>query len=1032
MDGIMGMQENASTSSADDVSGGASGNDNFGSDSMRGMMLLDDDFMGGNVDFDDESSDAVARGELSRRRSSIKSIYSAGKEGGGGVGDTATAGLNRKGKRTRTARSNPHHAVAAPAQPHHRLQQSKEVASLAASSPLSASVTSVKSRRVLHPSRTKEAKIMHRRDSNELQQQLQQRQKQQGEVEPLASTSKFNQYSYERQRPQSQASGPILDGEQELRLLKIRKTEKSLSKFGLATSRTLFFPYMKLPTTVLDCKIQRGQKSLYPILEKFSALLVPSSKGDDGGPADRITIPTPTSASRSTSIKSMSSTQSSNNTTRTTNQYKSVINLSSPIYSLFQHTPASSPSELIEMLTNSTDAVVSTLRHLEEERKSSHKRSSSMHYSASSLPTPSSSSHQLIDELVKIYLVHMKQSAFLRQNAFNMENWCKDHFRNEDVRTVFPVGRKSMEQVFSLLWSHDKDRAMTPVQSHQSQLEVGGQGGRRGSGTCTKSPIMISLEVKVKMSGWRDKSGTKLKANLVCPEKWKVASDRGANAAATPFPPLSSISTKTLDMVAEEILRFDLLPLKKSGSVSVATSSSTSIEIVSNDTVLEKMEDKKDSLLESDSEKMADKIDGRPKTRRKSRKNDTGYTSPLSHGASLSDAVQLSSRRGSKNAFIPHIPGFNNPLFLCRNLPRETYYDPTSGTIHEEGQRIVNALYSSILHPAVKPSKRRALLAEEVSLSLSRLNKHKRLQLARVPKLPQLLSPSIPNKIRDQIPNQMVDSQAAHLEDVELLPPSCDIAGMWKCLEKCSYFKVFEKEVDLILGEECSRQSETVEVDHVVNEDGGYYFWGSLHQKVLATPIEMNITEIKSEDESDAVETNSPLYDHLQSLLVEVEESEGVDNNDADYDDDYIIANLPSYSLEEFINGPKTGSDNKGAESAIISISDTDIDENKGDASALFCQTNLSLDQRTYIHLCAARLVDSKLPPSHHSIPPTLSSSSNPTADTTTIIEATENSNDDHIDVIVQKMKVRLSNLRDDTNAKITELHHMVLCQGPT
>ena len=1043
MDGIMGMQENASTSSVDDVTGGATGMDNLGSDSMRGMMLLDDEFMGGDFDFDDESSNAVAGGKSTHRRSSINRIDFAGREGDGGVGEAATASLNRKGKRTRTARSNPHHAAAAKP----RLQQSKEVASLATSSPSSASTTSVKSRRgditisstKSHPSRKKEAQIVHRRDINQLQQQLQQRQKQHGELEPLASTSKFNKHSFDKQLPQSQASGvPMLDGEQELRVLKVRKIEKSLSKFGLATSRTLFYPYMKLPTAALDCKIQRGQKSLYPMLEKFSALLVPSSRGGEEGPTDGIAIPTPTSVTRSTSIKSMSSTQSSTNTTPTTDQCKSVINLSSPIYSLFQHTPAPSPSELIEMLTNSTCAVESTLRHLKKKRMSNHEQSSTVYDSASSLPTPSSSSSssspQLIDELVKIYLVHLKQSAFLRQNAINMENWCKDHFTNEDVRSVFPVGRKSMEQVFNLLWMHDKERAIIPVQSQQSQLELGGRDGRKGSGTYPKPPIMISLQVKVKLSGWRDKSGTKLKANLACPRRWKVASERGVIAAATPLPPvdLSSFNTKTLDRVAEEILRFDLLPLKKISSVSVTNSSSKTIAIVSNDTMLEIKEDNKDSLLESDSGKMVDIIDGKSKRRRKSKKVDAVYTSPRLRGATSSDAVQLSSSRGSsKNAFIPHIPGFNNPLFLSRNLPREAYDEIKSGTIHEEGQRIVHALYNSIMQPAVKPSKRRTLLAEEVSLSLSRLNKHKHPQLTSVSQLPQPLSSSFPYKIRDQTPNQ---SQAAQLEDVELMPTTYDIAGMWKYLEKCNYFEVFEKEEDLILGLECLWQPETVEVDYVVNEDGGYYFWGSLPQKLLATPMKNNIAETtEGEDEAkEAIETNSPLYDHLQSLLVEVEDAEGADNNITDNDDDYIIATLPSYSPEEFINGPKTGNDSKGAESANISVSDNDTDEYEGDASALFDQSTLTLDQRTYIHLCAARLVDRKLPPSHHNIPPTLPSSSFPSSNTTTIIEATENSNDEHIDAIVQKIKARLSTLRDDTNATITELHHMVLSQGLT
>ena len=1032
MDGIIGMEENDGDGGMDKTG--------FGSDSLKGMMMLDDDLFGENVDFDDGSSNIGAGGQMSRRRSSTNSIYSAGR-GGGGTTSATTAGLNRKGKRTRTARSNPHHAAAAAMiQPQQRLHQSKEVASLAGSPASLTSAASVKSRRgdlsslIMHSSRTKEAKIVHHRDSNQFQQQ---QQHQKVVLEQSSSSLRVNQYSYGKQQPQSQASGPILDGKQqeELRSLKVRKYEKSLSNYGLASSRTLFYPYMKLPTTALDCKIQRSQKSLYPTLDSFSAHLVPSpsSKGGEGGPADSIPITNAPSTSNRPNINhnimerapvSSSATPSIPSTISSSNTTTAVINLTSPVYSLFQHTPASSPSELIEMLSNSTNAVGSTLRNLETQRRGI------IHHSVPSpKPPPFSSPSQIVDELVKIYLRHMRQSAFLRQNTINLENWCKDHFTNEDVRNVFPVDRKSLEQIFNSLWMHEKERVQRLQQSQQEQIRVGGRGGGRSGSTVT--PRMISIDVKVKTTGWRDKSGTKLKATLACPKRWKVAMARGASASSTQIPSLdlSPFSTKTLDRAADEILMIDLLPPKKRSRSTVATTSSTSVEIDTHDTVLQPMKDNK--TLGSGSASTMDNADGK-KRRRRSKKDDVGSASPRSRGATSSDsspdkkevAAQLCSSRGSmdSSAFIPHIPGSSKPRSHRRNLPNETH-DVDGGrakrnsldAIHKEGQRIVHALYNAILHPSVKPSQRRALLAEEVSLTLSRLNQSKR-QRAHASQLFQPQSPSLVNKRRDQIQKQIAESQTAYLDDLALMPTTSNTLGMWKYLENCNYFEVLENEDDLSIALEGLYQPETAEVDDFENEDGGYYMWGSLPKTMDRHILEKDDVD----DGSIAVETESPLFDQLQSLLVEVDGDEGVDNSDADYDDDSVIANLPPYSPDEFITGPKIGNGNIGKES-------DEYDE--GDASALFDQSTLSLDQRTYIHICAARLVDSKWAPSHDVIPPTISPSSVPLSHTIAFTEATEHANDDPIDEVVQKMNSRLSNIRGETNSKIRDLRHMALSQ---
>lgn len=1073
MDGIMGMEDQTSTVSTDDGGGGGGRVGGYGSNSLRGMMMLDDDFMGGNVDFDDGSSASIsaAGGKVSRRRSSTNSIYSAGREAGGG-GDTTAAGSNRqkRGKRTRTARSNPHQSAAVMAHPQqNRLHQSREVASLAGPSPSPTSATGAKSRRgdlsslIVHSNRTKEAKIVHHR--NHPQSQQLQQQPLQGVFQPTTSSFQLNRNSNEKLHPQSQASGPLAERKRqdELGSSQLRKAEKELSNFGMPSSRTLFFPFMKLPTNVLDCKNQRGQKSSYPILEKLSVQLAPSlsSKSDEVGPADSIGATTSAIDKAQVPLaatSSMPSFLSSSNAIPTTHS-KSLITVSSPIYSLFQHTQSTSPSELIEVLMKSTDAVESTLRQLAKKRRKKNilEQSSIVHHTVSSPQSPpppslssSSSSLQLVDELVKIYLSHLKQSAFLRQNASNMENWCIDHFTNEETRSIFPVDRKSVEQVCNLVWMHDHERISS---KHQQQLEEEGRGvggRRRGAGTGAKStnlsPI-ISVEVKVKLTGWREKPGSTLNARLACPKRWKVAMARGASTPTTATavaPPLdlSTFSRKTLNMVSEEMLRFDVLPPKvppkKSSCVPAVSAPCSAAEVVSNDTVSETTKNNKSPVLDggSGTPSMIDKnmVDGKAKRRRKTKKDDVRSASPRSRGSPTiaspekKVAVQLfsSSSVSKSSVFIPHIPGSKNSQVHRCELHK------TNG-VEQEGKRIVHALYASILDPAIQPSKRRALLADEVSSTLSRINQ----QTESASQLSHPLSSSLSNMKRDQISKQIADSQAAYLDDVELMPTT---VGMWKCLENANYFEVIEKEEDVSLALESLWQPVTMEFDDVVNEDGGYYYWGSLPQEPIAVPMDKKVADmidvaeerVTDEAKSEGKES-SPLFDHLQSLLVEVEDDEGVNNDKDDEDDDYLIANLPPYSPEEFIFGPKRGNASYAAESVVIGTSDTDTDNgDDGNDSAMFDQSTLTLDQRIYIQMRAAGLVDCKWRPSHR-ISSSVSLLSDPlpsgesSPHTTAITESTDIGDDEPVDDIVRKMKHRFSNLRNETNAQVAQLQRLAV-----
>ena len=78
--------------------------------------------------------------------------------------------------------------------------------------------------------------------------------------------------------------------------------------------------------------------------------------------------------------------------------------------------------------------------------------------------------------------------------------------------------------------------------------------------------------------------------------------------------------------------------------------------------------------------------------------------------------------------------------------------------------------------------------------------------------------------------------------------------------------------------------------------------WGRL--STIKSVTSTNVADDQQKDEEKTTEP-SPLFDRLQSLLVEVDEGSDSDCNDDD--DDHLISNLPSFSPEEFIHGPSDG-----------------------------------------------------------------------------------------------------------------------------
>ena len=192
-----------------------------------------------------------------------------------------------------------------------------------------------------------------------------------------------------------------------------------------------------------------------------------------------------------------------------------------------------------------------------------------------------------------------------------------------------------------------------------------------------------------------------------------------------------------------------------------------------------------------------------------------------------------------------------------------------------------------------------------------------------------------------------------------------------------------------------------------VDDDDVSSEWGRL--STIKSVTSTNVSD-QQKDEEKKTEP-SPLFDRLQSLLVEVDE--GSDSDDDD-DDDHLIANLPSFSPEEFIHGPSDGT-NKSSNFQLNQNDDNNA--KKVDVSAL------TLDQRTYIQLRAAGLLGKTMPDDIR-LPTTPSSSSS--KPTLTIIEADED-NSPLISNVLQKMKMDLSTLNVQTYAQAAELQRRAL-----
>jgi len=263
------------------------------------------------------------------------------------------------------------------------------------------------------------------------------------------------------------------------------------------------------------------------------------------------------------------------------------------------------------------------------------------------------------------------------------------------------------------------------------------------------------------------------------------------------------------------------------------------------------------------------------------------------------------------------------------------------------------------------------------------------------------------------IQKQLQELQSIYKEDMEIVPEHCNTIGMWNWMKKNNYFDKLDKMEDVYDGLGGCWQPELEERQSCLEEEEGC--WGNLAlpppAKVLAEVVE----DEGSVGENSSAKESSPLFDRLQSLLVEVDE--GSDGEEEDDDDDYLISSLPDFSPEEFIHGPNN---NSQALAPITTPDDTAPDDAMLDVSAL------KLDQRTYIQLRAAVLVDATTTLCYDDAPSSFTSTIKTTKTTTTM---NENNNKESIDTILSKMKSHLSTLHVQTNTNVASLQRKALSQ---
>ena len=647
----------------------------------------------------------------------------------------------------------------------------------------------------------------------------------------------------------SSSNSPALQA-QSLSNLLLYQQENNINDCGLQPS-TSFYPFRALPP---ELDIKRGQK-LFPVLEKINA----------------------------TSVRHIN-TDSEQQALHSSNTF---INATSPLYTLFHQHLGLIQNE------NSNRGIYDLV---EATRL------------ANGFMMNEDGKKRMVQELSRLLAQCLKQTAFIKQNMSNLESFVKGgeaRWSNADIQSLFP---------------DPKPKVGTSVAASSSGGSINTEKissvSKRGSLSTSGGPI-ISVKVKVRVPGWRDKSGARLVGKLSCPPGWKVAMKR-------------------------ENLKAEA---KKAASENVVTPSSTTTTTTT--TTTRSTASRKRTTKESSS---------------------SAPTPPVTNKITTEEL----------KIAVPFVSAYQDD----QQQQRET----TTQIPNQEHQdsSILHNLYTKILRPSISPSQRRELLASEISSTVSRLESARLSgQWAKARKLQE----------------QMKALQSVYKDDIDIVPDMCNTIGMWRWMEHTNYFKDIEGEEEVYQElEDCvhdANEEDMFESKSSILEEGT--LWGSsgMLEKRRVSTTTTDGSEEGNEENTDRMNDDiepSPLFDRLQSLLVEID---GSDDDEDDDEDDDIIASLPHFSPYQFINGPASG--NNESENGMIDVS------------------ALTLDQRTYIQLCAVGLIDATIPPS------SVMKRAMPAASTSDKEEDGES-----IDQILHKMKMRLSDLQSN-NMEVTALQRKAL-----
>jgi len=629
--------------------------------------------------------------------------------------------------------------------------------------------------------------------------------------------------------------------------------QENIADCGLQPSTT-FYPFCALPP---ELDIKRGQK-VFPVLEKINATSAPSSHHHHANTDDDQSM----HASAST-----------------------LITASSPLYTLFhQH---------LGLIQNS-DRGISDLAEAVKLTNTSMTRDGGKKKTA--------------QELSKLLTQCLKQSVFIKQNLSNLESFVKGgeaSWNDTDIQSLFPDKNATADTTSAAASSSLPSSGGIMATNNKDKTSPASKRGTPNASTQAHGGPMISVKVKVRVPGWRDKSGARLVAKLSCPPGWKAAMNR------------ENLKAETKKASSSENVP---------SPVSTTTTKSTA-------------------------------------SRKRKAKESSASVSASTKGAS-------STKRGSASKIaVPFVSVHQDQETTSKQ--NQEHQDPS----------ILHNLFTKILRPSISPAQRRELLANEISSTLSRLENARVTQQW--------------TKAR-KIQGQMKALQSVYKDDIDIVPDMCNTIGMWRWMEHTKYFKDIEEEGEVYQElEDClheEKDEEVFESKGSILEEGT--LWGSSALSEMRR-VSTASTDGNEDDKDDTDGMNddiepSPLFDRLQSLLVEVDGSD-----DEEDDDDDVIASLPQFSSDQFINGP---------------AGDNASDKNMIDVSAL------TLDQRTYIQLRAAGLIDATAPPS------SVLKRALPAASTS------DNEDCQSIGRILNKMKMRLSNLQSESNnTKVTALQRKAL-----